>query len=594
MKIARKIPGLLLGGAICVALIAMPIISTLNTKNVEASGAGPANCNVTAFENLGLISDASQYEAEFDRLLNQGGLVVSLETLNDANNSAIKLSKYSAYSQVFDFYSNLVSNSQYGLTDELKNKIAATGAIVSYSDSDVSIVDIYNAWRQQDALEILYNGIYGSVNWTANTALSAGPDAPRSVFFMTTICSASRIDPTFRVDYINGNNPFATQVPDSGMTMPIHTKEEAAQICFERYGIDGEITLEDDGKVLCSGLSLGEWEANDGGGVDIYIPDISWGPNDASSDEYLKECSANGNLVELRDGRYKCSSDLGSFPFSKEEIDRVCKKMNSIVYNGDGTYSCYGILMGNTTSSGGSHPISPDTSWGGSSSATEQLRQLTNQLRELIEQIKSDPVYKYYSELIEAVKAAEDLLASIGVSANVRDVPVPEQKPDQPYAVNALAARQANATLTTANQQDIAAAVKRIGDAMRNLGIDINLGQGSSAPTVEDLRTAIKAAKNVAKYPEYEALARALEAAEYAMFNNTQTTVTLATLQNALSSTKANITTDAPNTGSSTTTDGMTPSFIVALIVSVLALSIGSFFVTRRILARRSELLIKK
>lgn len=166
-----------------------------------------------------------------------------------------------------------------------------------------------------------------------------------------------------------------------------------------------------------------------------------------------------------------------------------------------------------------------------SNSNSNFLDQVMSQLRELIEQIKNDLTFIHYQELIEAVKSAEELLETLDVSANA--APVSRQMPDQPYVANAIIAKQASMKTTPNDTQDIVDIIKNIGEAMRELGIKTDLGQGENTYAVADLKQAIQAAKNTAKYDEYVQLSQILEKAELALKNNTADSGTLAKLSDA-------------------------------------------------------------
>lgn len=215
-----KISTVLGTGAFCAALVAAPITASFISGSAYAlANEMTANCTSDILTKLGTNMDE----------LN--ALVVSDANLTDAINSAKAMPDYNKYAAVIDGYLKLVwgewldagaetadTDTQKTIATKFLDIIRDAGftlvnepGIVDGFDAATSqyglLNEVYSAWQEAHPEWSKYNDIYTAINYEKASA-NGGPTYTKTDAFVGILCSATKTDAGFKINYATSTNPF--------------------------------------------------------------------------------------------------------------------------------------------------------------------------------------------------------------------------------------------------------------------------------------------------------------------------------------------------------------------------------------------------
>lgn len=219
-------------GVFCAALVAAPITASLISGSAYALDASMTkNCTSEVLAKLGTTQSA----------LNS--LSIDKNTLTDAINSAKALPNYSKYASVVDKYLELVWSDQYmdalgskdtneqkAIATELMNTIRDAGFVLinepgiiddfdAATSQDGLLNEVYSAWQEAHPEWANYADINSAVSVVeGNIHGGLVPDYTNADLFLGAVCSATKLDPSFKVAYTTGSNPFTNNSGNTGNT----------------------------------------------------------------------------------------------------------------------------------------------------------------------------------------------------------------------------------------------------------------------------------------------------------------------------------------------------------------------------------------
>lgn len=225
-KQSLRLSTLLGTGAFCAAIVAAPLTTGLLSGSAYAlANEMTTNCTSEVLTKLGTNMD------ELD------ALVVSDANLTDAINSAKAMPNYTKYAAVFDEYLKLVWSDEYmdALLDSdttastAAQKAVATKLTTAMSNAgftlvnETSVIDdfdaandtehygllneVYNAWKQAHPEWNTYYDIYSAINYE-KAAMNGGPTYTKADAFVGILCSATKADASFKINYATSTDPF--------------------------------------------------------------------------------------------------------------------------------------------------------------------------------------------------------------------------------------------------------------------------------------------------------------------------------------------------------------------------------------------------
>lgn len=212
--------------------------------------------------------------------------------------------------------------------------------------------------------------------------------------------------------------------------------------------------------------------------------------------------------------------------------------------------------------------------------STPEKVEVENELQKFVDETKKDETYQKYERLVNAVRYAEWLLqaikdGSIDLGGKGGD--------DAPVAV--ALAEEADYSA------EIAEAIKAIGDAMRALGIETDLGQNMTSANLDELSAALGQAQKVEKFAEYSALVDAVEAAEIALGNGATDATELKKVLADIKAAAAKVLPPDTGVAMNSAIDAdvaieTTSSLVVLAVVAILA---GATVIAKRSLTRKNR-----
>lgn len=214
-------------GAFCAALVAAPLATGLLSGSAYALASDMTkNCTSEVLTKLG---------TNMDEL---GALVVSDANLTDAINSAKTLPDYNKYAAVFEEYSKLVWSNEYmdalldsnTETSTATQKAVATKLTTAMTNAGFTLVNepsaieefvasgedasnggllntVYNFWKQAHPEWNAYFDTYSAVNYD-KAAVNGGPTYTKADAFVGILCSATKVNSSFKINYATSTNPF--------------------------------------------------------------------------------------------------------------------------------------------------------------------------------------------------------------------------------------------------------------------------------------------------------------------------------------------------------------------------------------------------
>ena len=207
-------------GAFCAALVAAPLATGLLSSSAYALDSGMTkNCTSEVLTKLGTNMDE----------LN--ALVVSDANLADAINSAKAMPNYTKYAAVFDEYLNLIwgewldagaetadTATQKTIATKFMNAIRDAGftlvnepSIIDEFDAATSqyglLNEVYSAWKEAHPEWSTYYDIYSAINYEKLSG-NGGPTYTKADAFVGILCSATKADASFKINYTTSTNPF--------------------------------------------------------------------------------------------------------------------------------------------------------------------------------------------------------------------------------------------------------------------------------------------------------------------------------------------------------------------------------------------------
>ncbi len=221
-KQSLRLSTLLGTGAFCAALAAAPLTTGLLSGSAYALASEmTTNCTSEVLTKLGTNMDE----------LN--ALVVSDANLTDAINSAKAIPNYNKYAAVIDAYLNLVwgewLDAGAETADTATQKTIATKFMNAIRDAGFTLVnepsiiddfdaandtehygllnEVYDAWRQAHPEWSTYADIHSAVNYK-RAAINGGPVYTKEDAFVGIICSATKADASFKINYATSTDPF--------------------------------------------------------------------------------------------------------------------------------------------------------------------------------------------------------------------------------------------------------------------------------------------------------------------------------------------------------------------------------------------------
>lgn len=215
-------------GAFCAALVAAPLATGFLSGSAYALASEMTkNCTSEVLTKLGTTQDKLD------------SIKVSKNDLTDAINSAKAMPDYGKYAAVFSEYSKLVWSDEYmdalldsdtaastatqkavatKLTTAMVNAgftlVNETSAIEEFdaandTEHDGLLNIVYNFWKQAHPEWNNYFDIYIAVDYE-NASANGGPTYNNEEAFLGVVCSATKADPSFKVAYTTGSNPFTS------------------------------------------------------------------------------------------------------------------------------------------------------------------------------------------------------------------------------------------------------------------------------------------------------------------------------------------------------------------------------------------------
>lgn len=266
-------------------------------------------------------------------------------------------------------------------------------------------------------------------------------------------------------------------------------------------------------------------------------------------DAYLSLGQAYSNLSYMQD-----VSELAAIDKAYDLAEKTLNELNAVIAKDD-------------------EPETP---------ATPEQTAAEKELSDFVTTTRNNPLFQKYERLVNAVRNARALyLEIIEAKANEENTdPVPVERGAATPAAQAEEGGMGAAEDDYA--EELVGAIREIGDALRDLGIENDLGK-KEVVTVDDLKGAFERAEKIENYQSYADLVDAVYAAELAL---SEGNVEAGTLKEILTTVKAAAEkVFPPDTGVTPTADyeaSATAGFPAAAIVATLAATVGAAVVLKR------------
>lgn len=341
-KYSSHISTMLGTGALCAALVATPITASLISGSAYALDAYMTeNCTSEVLDKLGTTS-AKLTTLQIDD-----------NTLNDALNSAKNVKEYQKYAKVFDKFYELESgewreelekdidindNTAMEARQTKLKEIAAkleqamqdAGFEADYlsgydtapdsnSKADGALFWVHDEWSADNPESKDYAPIFYALNYQNSDNAIGSLGYSKEDAFLGAVCSATKLDSNFTVNYTTGTNPFVNFSDNTSTDNTDNEGQYAGAIGFDN------IIESNDQSIKVSGSSI---NAN----YTLNVNIISTNDLKLAGDDFKNSLNQVFYDIFVRDAQDNVISNTGEVEVSIKLPDNMNPKNDFVVY----------------------------------------------------------------------------------------------------------------------------------------------------------------------------------------------------------------------------------------------------------------------